>query len=83
MRNCPSYTDKAHIIITLVSCPLPTSVVATVADLDEILGFLQKPPFKYVKKPFRIQFIFNVHALSYINYLNIQTILLPDTLRLL
>ena len=36
--------------------------------------------FQILKKPFSLQFIFNVHGLSYINYLSIQTILLPDTL---
>ena len=32
--------------------------------------------FEILKKPFSLQFIFNVHGLSYINYLNIQIILL-------
>ena len=53
--------------------------LSTVADLDGFLGFLQKPP----EETLQLQFIFNVHGLSHINYLNIQTILLPDTLRLL
>ena len=39
-------------------------------------------PFQILKKPFSLQFIFNVHGLSYINYLNTQTILLPDSRRL-
>ena len=31
-----------------------------------------------IKKPFSLQFIFNVNGLRYINYSNILIILLPD-----
>ena len=48
-----------------------------------VSGVSTETPLKILKKPFSLQFIFNVHGLSYINYLNIQTVLLPDTLRLL
>ena len=40
-------------------------------------------PFQILKKSISLQFIFNVHGLKCINYLNIQIILLPDILRLL
>ena len=48
-----------------------------------VSGVSTETPFQILKKPFSLQFIFNVHGLSYINYLNIQTTLLPDILRLL
>ena len=53
-------------------------------DLDGFLGFYRNPlsnPEETLQ--FTVYINFNVHGFSYINYLNIQTVLLPDTLRLL
>ena len=59
-----SHFKLTYVILSCVPHMYP------VADLDGLLEFLQKPPFS-------LQFIYTVHGLSYIKYLNIQIILLP------